>query len=249
MLYLGDNGSYVEGVNTKYYSSDKTIEEYYRRAEGGLWNAEKKIVKKYFTNRSGFILDIGCGVGRTTIHLHNMGFKIVGIDISEPMIEKAKCLNPSIDFRLGNACDLNFDSEIFDYTLFSFNGIDYIYPEKNRLRVLREINRCLKPGGLFVFSTHNSWWIIPDNLLNPICYYEWLKYQIHWLLSGEFFSKYRGDIKAGKLVTYFYLIDPPKQKKQLWNCGFQLLEIVRVKGQIKYFEAWPYYIAQKVKSA
>ena len=47
-----------------------------------------------------------------------------------------------------------FKDNSFDFILFSFNGIDYISHDE-RLKVLEEIRRILKPEGYFCFSTHN----------------------------------------------------------------------------------------------
>jgi SAM-dependent methyltransferase len=47
-----------------------------------------------------------------------------------------------------------FASGSFDFVLFSFNGIDYVN-HSDRLTILKEIRRVLRPGGWFCFSTHN----------------------------------------------------------------------------------------------
>lgn len=47
-----------------------------------------------------------------------------------------------------------FDDNTFSLVMFSFNGIDAVDYEGRR-KILREVARVLKPGGLALFSTHN----------------------------------------------------------------------------------------------
>ena len=105
----------------------------------------------------GKLLDLGCGSGRTTVNLARMGFRVVGVDISEAMIAEARRLHPEIDYRLGDACDLSgFKDGEFEYVLFSFNGLDLLHPYEMRVKCLREIHRVLRDGGLFIYSSHNE---------------------------------------------------------------------------------------------
>ena len=55
----------------------------------------------------------------------------------------------------GDASNLGLKDNSFDVVIFSFNGIDYIYPYIKRLAALKEIRRVLKTNGLFIFSSHN----------------------------------------------------------------------------------------------
>ena len=44
-------------------------------------------------------LDFGCGTGRSTRFLRRLGFDVVGVDISRPMLDKARELDPEGDYR------------------------------------------------------------------------------------------------------------------------------------------------------
>ncbi len=236
---MKENLTKEERLNLETFSSPKALAAYNKV---GLMPAEKRGIEKYFLNRSAKILDLGCGVGRTTYPLHKEGFNVIGVDISEAMIEKAKTTFPEIDFRVGTALELEFEDETFDYVLFSFNGIDLIFPEERRLKALKEIRRVLKNKGIFIFSTHNSWFSISQN---PYDYYWLLKFFTRNIIRKKTFSRYKIDIEDfGEQILYF--INPLKQKRQLEDCGFTLLDIIgRFTGKAKYFEAWPYYVAQR----
>lgn len=151
-------------VNTEFirksFTTEKTVSDYTKAVkEIGLWESEKMMIKKYF-NPEDRILDIGCGAGRTTIGLYKLGYHLVeGLDLSEAMIEQArrisKELNYNIIFSVGDAVCLGYDDENFEAVLFSFNGIMQIPGRENRIKVLKEIKRILKPKGYFLFTTHD----------------------------------------------------------------------------------------------
>ncbi|PKP61083.1 class I SAM-dependent methyltransferase [Candidatus Atribacteria bacterium HGW-Atribacteria-1] len=144
----------------KSFTTEKTVSDYVKAvSEVGLWDSEKIMIKKYFIPESR-ILDIGCGAGRTTIGLYRLGYHLIeGLDLSEAMIVQArrisKDLNYNISFRVGDSACLDYDDEAFDVALFSFNGIMQIPGRKNRIKVLKEIKRILKPEGYFLFTTHD----------------------------------------------------------------------------------------------
>lgn len=230
----------LEHKNIQLYSSKEAVETYKGRL--GLVNLEQQIVKKYF--KKGFkILDVGCGRGRTTKPLFDMGYNVVGIDAAEGMVLAAKRDFPDIDFRIGNACNLDFDDSIFDCVFFSFNGIDCIYPESRRIQALKEFHRVLKPNGLLIFSSHNF------PLPSAIKVRTLLKFIKFWLINikkGNVFFRYKLDPLGHGCFTYYY-ISPKQQKKQLKKIGFALIEIkTRLKGILRPITPAPYYVARKI---
>jgi|ERR1043165_6344677 SAM-dependent methyltransferase len=125
----------------------------------GLWESEKYVFNKYL-DKSFQILDIGCGTGRTTFGLYKIGYtNIIGVDLTPEMINAAKEINrnfsPRLKFLIGDATNLSFENERFDAAIFSFNGLMSIPQPENRLKAFKEINRVLRPDGIFIFTTHD----------------------------------------------------------------------------------------------
>ena len=133
------------------FNNKQAVDIYAEKTD--LFPIEETIFNQYL-KYVGVVLDLGCGTGRTTKHIAGMWNYVIGTDISPLMIEKAKELHPDLVFEVQDACSLPYEDAAFDAVVFSFNGLDYIYPEAKRIQALREIKRVLAPGGVFIFSTH-----------------------------------------------------------------------------------------------
>ena len=144
----------------KDYSSKEVASRYIRLAEEvGLWKSEAFVFEK-FVNKDSLILDVGCGAGRTTFGLFELGYRnIVGVDVSKTLVSEAKKRSKQqkigIVFDVQNVMNLKFRDNSFDVVLFSYNGLMTIPGRENREIAMKEIARVLKSNGLFVFTTHD----------------------------------------------------------------------------------------------
>lgn len=227
------------------FTNATEVEATARSAADGLYEVERRAVESHFTRRDGTVLDLGCGTGRTTGVLDRMGFDVVGVDVSEPMVRRARTLFPHVDFETGDARDLRFADEHFDYVLFSFNGLDYVQPEGDRYVALREIWRVLKPGGTFVFSSHNPFYLLPADPSSLYGYLHLARFWVRNVREGNLTSRYKTDAYPDKSIdTYF--ISPRGQRIQLKRCGFELLEVfAKETSPSPWLDPWPYYAAEK----
>ena len=118
--------------------------------------AEKYLFEQHL--RLGLvILDMGVGGGRTTPFLAKDAARYVGADYSEAMVGACRRRFPDLEFRHCDATDMaQFADAEFDAVVFSFNGIDVITSNEGRSRCLAETARVLRPGGIFIFSSHNA---------------------------------------------------------------------------------------------
>jgi SAM-dependent methyltransferase len=105
-------------------------------------------------NRSkGKIVDIGCGPGQTTRFLHQQGLmNIIGTDISPGMIEKARVLNPGIEFEVADMLKLQYPNNVFSSAI-AFYAIVH-FTETELKKAFAETYRVLDDDGQFLFSFH-----------------------------------------------------------------------------------------------
>lgn len=223
------------------FTTDEAVELYMERIENPtFFSQEQKIVDRYFSKIEASVLDVGCGVGRVSHLLNERGFDVTGIDISKPLLEKARSLFPEIPFRHEDIRETSFESNTFDYIVFSYYGLDYILPKTERENALGEMYRILKPAGLVTFSSHNSWYKPHRRILgNLIDRYLRRKNRVNVFSRSQI-----DEVPLGEVETYYS--NPIHQWRQLRKCGFTLLDIVgKQEGFFRLFEQDPHYVAKK----
>jgi len=95
------------------------------------------------------VLDLGCGYGENCAEFKRLGAsRVVGIDISEKMLEVAKNENTEIEFIKTDMSDLSFIDGRFDI-VFSSLAVHYI---KDFDSFVAGVSRILADGGVFIFS-------------------------------------------------------------------------------------------------
>ncbi len=101
------------------------------------------------------VLDLGCGGGFMAEALAREGARVVGVDPSAPAVEAAqdhaRKAGLKIDYRVGSGERIPIEAASVDCVVC----VDVLEHVERVDRVLDEIRRVLKPGGLFLFDTIN----------------------------------------------------------------------------------------------
>ena len=110
--------------------------------------------------RSGqHILDLGCGYGRYTIPLAEMGFEIDGIDLTPSLVSKARSIakehNLKVSFTIGDMRSLPFPNESYDVIICMWNTFSELYELVDQNRAIEEMLRVLRNYGFGIIEVRN----------------------------------------------------------------------------------------------
>ena len=121
------------------------------RREETAW---KSLLQEKIGETAKRVLDIGTGTGFLSIMLAEMGYEVVGLDISEEMLKRAnkKAMDRGVEleFKLGDAENLPFETGSFDAIVN--RAVLWTLPDPKK--ALTEWRRVLKPGGRLCFFLH-----------------------------------------------------------------------------------------------
>jgi SAM-dependent methyltransferase len=107
-----------------------------------------EIISKHVTGNQA--IDFGCGTGRSSRFLKQLGFDVIGIDISKDMLEIARNLDLSGDYQLvsnGKYDHLGLNQFDLVQSIFTFDNIP---GWSNRTNILKGLRDLMKPTGRMI---------------------------------------------------------------------------------------------------
>lgn len=131
-----------------------TVEEFFREGQVEVAQLMSIIESFNYPVSRGLVLDFGCGVGRLSQALAEHFQQVVGIDISERMLELARDFNrfgSRVEYIHNTVDDLPIlEDQTFDF-VYSNIVLQHMHP-KFAVGYIKEFLRITKPGGYVVFQ-------------------------------------------------------------------------------------------------
>jgi ubiquinone/menaquinone biosynthesis C-methylase UbiE len=134
----GYKGLAMEGAIARWYARNTASRDHRKTAE---------LVASQIGPGSS-VLEVAPGPGYLAIELAKLGsYRITGLDISRSFVDiatgNAKAAGVAVDFRHGNAADMPFPADSFDFAVCQAAFKNFSEP----VQALAEMYRVLKPGG------------------------------------------------------------------------------------------------------
>lgn len=151
------------------YVGQRSIADHYDAfvADTPLCRLDLRILAELFTGSrtpgGEIILDLGCGSGRAALPLATRGYAVVGIDLSQAMLEvlSSKSIQAAAKLVLplrANLVQLDCLADgTADHAVCLFSTLGMIQGRQHRRQMLRHVSRVVRPGGSLLVHVHHRW--------------------------------------------------------------------------------------------
>lgn len=165
-------GKFQNEMRRKWNELSRINQMHYIASYRTDWNEDEffELGKRWFHNKSiieyieedldvsgGRCLEIGCGIGRMTYWLARYFDKVIGVDVSDSMIEKARYYQDkfqlsNVDYRLTDGSRFEgIENDSIDF-VFSYLVFRHIPRRDIIIQNLKEVFRVLKPAHMFLIE-------------------------------------------------------------------------------------------------
>jgi ubiquinone/menaquinone biosynthesis C-methylase UbiE len=165
-----------------------TLAPFYDTVAAPFSGVRDRVVNFTNAQKGSKILDVATGTGQQAFAFAKKGYEVVGVDLSEAMLNMAKKKNKfkNVKFEIADATNLPFEDDSFDISSISFALHDM--PLSIREKVLKEMVRVTRPEGLIVIVDYD----LPKN---KIC--KFLIYHFTALIEAEYYKNFiRSDLES-----------------------------------------------------
>jgi SAM-dependent methyltransferase len=136
-----------------------------------------------------FFCDLGCGVGRHAEVIANLGFKVLGLDLSTNNIEGAGLTsNDKLSFEVQDM-RLPFGTDRFDFVLNLFTSFGYFDEDVDHYKTIKNIAQSLSPGGIVVIDYLNVGHVRQSLKIDSEEVIDGIKFEVRRLLSDRYVIK------------------------------------------------------------
>ena len=132
-------------------------------------------------HKGSTVLDVATGTGQQAFAFAKRGYDVIGVDLTESMLEIARKDNKRgfVKFETADATHLRFEENSFDVSCISFALHDM--PPNVREKVLQEMMRVTRPNGVIVIVDYD----LPRNKIGKA-----LIYRLITLYEGEYYKEF-----------------------------------------------------------
>ena len=182
-----------------WFDSDYYHVLYKNRDYSEARNFIDNIVEYIDLKKGSQILDLACGIGRHSIYLDKIGFKVVGTDKSPNNIKKAKAShNQSLSFlQMEMIDDTNYKYDCIFNLFTSFGYVNHDY----NLKTIKNIERQLKDDGIVVIDFMNTLFVKNNLVIEETKVIDDLSFKIKRRSDGKHIYK---EIKFNDKKDYFF---------------------------------------------
>lgn len=112
------------------------------------------------SSERNLVVDLGCGTGTMTELMYGMGYDMIGVDMSEAMLNIAMRKKEASGSEILYLCQNMRELELYSTvgTMYSVcDSLNYILEEEELLTVFSLVNNYLYPGGIFIFDFNTEY--------------------------------------------------------------------------------------------
>ena len=182
-----------------WFDSDYYHVLYKHRDYNEARNFIDNIVEYLDLKKGSKILDLACGIGRHSIYLDKIGFKVIGTDKSPNNIKKAKASkNQDISFlQMEMIDDTNHKYDVIFNLFTSFGYVNHDY----NLKTIKNIERQLKDDGTVIVDFMNTLFVKKNLVIEETKVIDDLSFKIKRKSDGKHIYK---EIKFHDKKNYFF---------------------------------------------